>query len=185
MQLEECNTSAARWQPDCQCWGTIIVPLPTNAIIDMHTLVLSMDAGAYSNISTNPVNVANQPIADFLHYVQSLFRRVDITAGGVQASDYGAAWSLLALNTLGQDKHNKLAKYELGGELPANNNLGSYYSSYQAGLCCTWNYNGSAVAKRNAHSVLRLVQPAQCRPSTCQAVQYNVAPALNYKIAAK
>ncbi|CAL8468231.1 g7770 [Coccomyxa elongata] len=117
---------------------TIIIRLPTNAIIDLHTLVLSMDGGAFTNLQTTNAGVASTstPNADFPRYVQSLFRRVDVTAGGVQVglgslSDYGAVWSLLALNTLGQDKHNELSKYELAGELSANNNLGPFYQGGQ------------------------------------------------------
>lgn len=117
---------------------TIIIRLPTNAIIDLHTLVLSMDAGAFTNLQTTNAGVptTSTPNADFPRYVQSLFRRVDVTAGGVQVglgslSDYGAVWSLLALNTLGQDKHNELSKYELAGELSQNNNLGPFYQGGQ------------------------------------------------------
>ena len=116
---------------------TIIIRLPTNAIVDLHTLVLSMDAGAYSVSTSGSPAVASLTQANFPRYTQSLFRRVDVTAGGVQVglgslSDYGAVWSLMALNTLGQDKHNELAKFELGGELAAGGNyLGAYVQSGQ------------------------------------------------------
>jgi hypothetical protein len=108
---------------------TIILRLPTNAIIDLHTLVLSMDAGAYNFQTTT--GGSNLVLADFPRYVQSLFRRVDVTAGGVQVGlgslqDYGAVWNLLAMNTIGQDKHNELAKYELGGELATGGIFGPF-----------------------------------------------------------
>ena len=83
-------------------------------------------AGTFSQSSSTQIVPAGLP-----RYAQSLFRRVDVTAGGVQVglgslSDYGGVWNLLALNTLGSDKHNELAKYELGGLLSDTRDLSPF-----------------------------------------------------------
>ena len=124
---------------------TIILRLPTNAIVDLHTLCLSLDAFTWCTASGAGVPGVFTPSggsqtqlvsACLPRYVQSMFRRVDVTAGGVQVglgslSDYGGVWNLLALNTLGTDKHNELAKYELAGPLPDTRDLSSFAQSGQ------------------------------------------------------
>lgn len=90
---------------------TSIIRLPTNAIIDLHTLNLRFD---------KRFRTANTPAATVLvwpRYIQSLIRRLDVTIGGVQVGlgslgDYGGAFNLLANNTVSSAKLAELTKLE-------------------------------------------------------------------------
>ena len=76
---------------------TIIFRLPTNSILDLHTLTLRY-AGQILNINaatTGEVKVA------WPRYSQSVIRRLDVTMGGMQAGlgslhDYGFLYNLLS-----------------------------------------------------------------------------------------
>lgn len=165
-----------------QAGETTVIRLPTNAIVDLHTLNVQFDlqlgitpagtpnktgywydtmAGAVLNRGaadgekqntavhgtvqpgtttefTEPPNAGQASVFPAVNnpdvppnsgfyatpmigpprYVESLVRRVDVTMGGVQVglgslSDYGGIFNLLALNTLGEDKHKDMSKYEL------------------------------------------------------------------------
>lgn len=96
----------------------IVFRLPTNAIIDLHTLTLAFDLGITTTGSG--ISVASEGLAKPPRYSESLFRRVDVTAGGVQVglgslTDYGSAFSFLGMNTLSKEKHEELNVLELGG----------------------------------------------------------------------
>lgn len=87
----------------------VIFRLPTNAIVDLKTLVLSFDLQITSTTSGN--------IA-LPKFSQSLFRRVDVTAGGVQVglgslNDYGGLWSLYGSNGIGTAKGSELSVEEM------------------------------------------------------------------------
>lgn len=87
--------------------------LPTNAIIDLHTLTAQFDLG------TNFTGAASNPVLP-PRYSECFFRRVDVTAGGVQVglgslTDYGSAFSFLAMNTMSKNKHSEMGVLELGG----------------------------------------------------------------------
>jgi hypothetical protein len=87
----------------------VIFRLPTNAIVDLKTLVLSFDL---SVTSTADGNIA------LPKFSQGLLRRVDVTAGGVQVglgslNDYGGLFSLLGSNGLGINKSTELAVQEM------------------------------------------------------------------------
>jgi hypothetical protein len=97
----------------------VIFRLPTNAIIDLHTLDLSFDL-----YLQNTANAANSVILP--RYTQSFVRRIDVTAGGVQVglgslNDYGGIWSLLAANSVSPDKTGDLAVLESGGLVNPDN----------------------------------------------------------------
>lgn len=90
---------------------TTILRLPTNAIIDLKTLCLSFDA----QITAASGNTFNRVY--FPRHNQSLIRRLDVTIGGVQVGlgslgDYGAAWNLLANNTMPYSKLEELGLLE-------------------------------------------------------------------------
>lgn len=95
----------------------VIFRLPTNAIVDLHTLAL-----AFENKVTITANVAtgttfDTPQVAVPRYAQSLIRRLDVTAGGVQVGlgslqDYGGLWSLLSVNSISTTKHNELSILE-------------------------------------------------------------------------
>lgn len=109
--------------------------LPTNAIIDLHTLTLAFDLGI-STTQTAP-NDASEGFAKPPRYSESLFRRVDVTAGGVQVglgslTDYGSAFSFLAMNTLSKEKHQELNILELGGGNRFLANKNDSISNYNA-----------------------------------------------------
>ena len=103
-----------------------IFRLPTNAIVDLHTLSLSFDLGiqtTWGNIdqtlSTYCPTFLQGP-ARAPRYSEALLRRVDVTAGGVQVglgslTDYGSAFSFLAMNTIPKQKHCEMNVLELGG----------------------------------------------------------------------
>jgi hypothetical protein len=108
-----------------------IFRLPTNAIIDLHTLSLSFDLGIATTWGTN-ANPAGSATSLGLNptffqgpcraprYAEALLRRVDVTAGGVQVglgslTDYGSAFSFLAMNTIPKQKHFEMNALELGG----------------------------------------------------------------------
>lgn len=94
---------------------TLVFRLPTNAIIDLHTLTLQMNVAVACTGGTAATTPAMLP-----RYSQSLIRRLDVTAGGVPVglgslSDYGAINSFLQVNLMGQDKHHEMSVLELGG----------------------------------------------------------------------
>ncbi len=96
----------------------IVFRLPTNAIIDLHTLTLAFDLGIVTTQSVS--DAASEGFAKPPRYSEALFRRVDVTAGGVQVglgslTDYGSAFSFLGMNTLSKEKHDELNVLELGG----------------------------------------------------------------------
>ena len=102
-----------------------IFRLPTNAIVDLHTLSLSFDLGIATTWGTQGAN--NAIVSTFFQgparaprYAESLLRRIDVTAGGVQVglgslTDYGSAFSFLAMNTIPKQKHCEMNMLELGG----------------------------------------------------------------------
>lgn len=100
-----------------------IFRLPTNAIIDLHTLSLSFDLQIASTFATLGAPLApgfvNGP-ARPPRYAGALMRRIDVTAGGVQVglgslTDYGSCFSFLAMNTLSKGKHQEMNILENGG----------------------------------------------------------------------
>lgn len=102
-----------------------IFRLPTNAIVDLHTLSLSFDLGIVTTWGVNQSNPTLCPgffqgPARAPRYAEALMRRVDVTAGGVQVglgslTDYGSAFSFLAMNTIPKQKHLEMNVLELGG----------------------------------------------------------------------
>ncbi len=93
----------------------IVFRLPTNAIVDLHTLNLGFDLGITSTAGTPTAGPVLPP-----RYSECLFRRVDVTAGGVQVglgslTDYGSLFSFLAMNTMSKAKHAEMGVLELGG----------------------------------------------------------------------
>ena len=82
---------------------TIVFRLPTNSIIDLHTLQLKM--------SGRLTNTANQNIAiAYPRFTQSFFRRMDWQMGGMQTGlgslhDYGFLYYLLASHKVPQDRY--------------------------------------------------------------------------------
>jgi hypothetical protein len=76
---------------------TITFRLPTNSIIDLHTLTLKLSAQLQSIAADGEAAVT----ASFPRFTQSYFRRIDWTMGGMQAGlgslhDYGFLYSMLA-----------------------------------------------------------------------------------------
>lgn len=72
---------------------TVIFRLPTNSIIDLHSLQLKL-----TGLLTN--TTANEASMGWPRFTQSLFRRVDVTMGGMQTGlgslhDYGFLYNLL------------------------------------------------------------------------------------------
>lgn len=75
---------------------TVIFRLPTNSILDLHTLTLRF-AGQILNINAGTTEIR----AAWPRYTQSLIRRMDVTMGGMQAGlgslhDYGFLYQMLA-----------------------------------------------------------------------------------------
>lgn len=90
---------------------TLVYRLPTNAIIDLHTLALRTSVSTSSSAGT----------VTCPRFMQQFIRRLDVTAGGVQVGlgslgDYGSLAGLLLHNTVNADKLRELGKYE-GGDL--------------------------------------------------------------------
>lgn len=91
---------------------TIILRLPTNAIVDLKTLNVSFDA------RITAANMGDGSAAAYYpRFSQSLIRRLDVTIGGVQVGlgslgDYGAAWNLIASNTIPYSKLEELGVLE-------------------------------------------------------------------------
>jgi hypothetical protein len=91
---------------------TTIIRLPTNCIIDLHTLNLRFDGRMSCGAAgTNGAELV------WPRHSASLMRRVDVTIGGVQVGlgslgDYGGAFNLLAANTVGPSKLGELSKLE-------------------------------------------------------------------------
>lgn len=79
---------------------TIVFRLPTNSILDLHTLTLKC-AGQIIYCGSNTAGVYVQ----FPRFTQSMFRRKDWTMGGMQTGcgslhDYGAPYSLLGAHKI-------------------------------------------------------------------------------------
>lgn len=95
---------------------TIIFRLPTNSIIDLHTLQLKM-AGFIQNVGTNVCTCG------FPRFTQSMFRRIDVTMGGMQTGlgslhDYGFLYNLLGQHKIPQHRFGKdLQVTDQGGEV--------------------------------------------------------------------
>ncbi len=79
---------------------TVVFRLPTNSILDLHTLTLKF-AGQLVYSGSNTAGVK----AQFPRFTQSYFRRKDWTMGGMQAGngslhDYGALYNLLGAHKI-------------------------------------------------------------------------------------
>lgn len=79
-----------------QAGDTIVFRLPTNSIIDLHTLQMRLAASLQSAVAAGTSTICALP-----RYSQSFFRRVDWTMGGMQTGmgslhDYGYLYQLLA-----------------------------------------------------------------------------------------
>lgn len=82
---------------------TIIFRLPTNSILDLHTLNLKF-AAALANSSGGALN------AGWPRFTQAFIRRLDVTMGGSQVGlgslhDYGALYSLLGAHNISSNRY--------------------------------------------------------------------------------
>jgi len=133
----------------------IVFRLPTNAIIDLHTLTLALDLAV--NSTGAPIGAPNdEGPSKPPRYSECLFRRVDVTAGGVQVglgslTDYGSLFSFLAMNTLSKGKHDEMSVLELGG---GSGPLATRYNSV-----ANYNVSGSADASGTATTIGPQVWP--------------------------
>lgn len=122
----------------------IIFRLPTNAIVDLHTLALSWDLAV-----TNSNSAAGGVEVILPRYSQSFVRRIDVTAGGVQVglgslNDYGGLWSLLATNGISTTKTGELAVLEGGSATVAEASSEIIAASTYGSNSTTWtNSNGT------------------------------------------
>ncbi len=85
-------------KPTYNAGDTVIFRLPTNSILDLHTLNLKFSA-KLSNVGSASAQVS------LPRYTQSFIRRFDITMGGMQTGlgslhDYGACYHLMAANKI-------------------------------------------------------------------------------------
>ncbi len=85
-------------KPTYNAGDTVIFRLPTNSILDLHTLNLKFSC-QLSNVGTSEAQVS------LPRFTQSFIRRFDVTMGGMQTGlgalhDYGAAYHLLAVNKI-------------------------------------------------------------------------------------
>ena len=81
---------------------TIVFRLPTNSILDLHTLNLRM-TGQLTN------NTAGYMAMSYPRFTQSFIRRFDVTMGGMQAGlgslhDYGFLYNLLGSHKIPADR---------------------------------------------------------------------------------
>lgn len=85
-------------KPTYNAGDTVIFRLPTNSILDLHTLNLKFSC-QLSNVGASAAQVS------LPRYTQSFIRRFDVTMGGMQTGlgslhDYGACYHLMAANKI-------------------------------------------------------------------------------------
>ena len=85
-------------KPTYNAGDTVIFRLPTNSILDLHTLNMKISC-QLSNVGSASAQVS------LPRYTQSFIRRFDVAMGGMQTGlgslhDYGACYHLMAANKI-------------------------------------------------------------------------------------
>ena len=160
-----------------------IFRLPTNAIVDLHTLSLSFDLGIATTWATNAAANVTCPTfyqgpARAPRYAETLLRRVDVTAGGVQVglgslTDYGSAFSFLAMNTIPKQKHCEMNMLELGGGDKYISNTYDNNVAYNLQAVSINDLTGNAAQENYVVTAQANTAPAANQPTNAQFTTFS------------